>query len=181
MRNSSENGFSLIEVMIASGILATGLLSMAGMFVVGLDHLRSSTPGLIAREKAREAVESVHTARDMRIITWDEIRNVADDGVFRGGEQPLKLPGVDGLMNTADDDLVELEAQTSPGPDNELGNYDDIVTPLRDFTRQIEIVELLDENNLPNDNLRLLRVTVRFKVGDAWRAYTLTTYISSYS
>jgi pilin/secretion family protein with methylation motif len=179
MRNSSENGFSLIEVMIASGILATGVLSLVGVFVMGLEHLRSSTPSLIAREKAREAVESVHTARDMRIITWNAIRNVPDGGVFLAGEQPLKVPGVDGLMNTADDGA--LEVQLSPGFDNILGSSDDVSMPLHGFTRQIEITELLDENDMPNVDLRQLRVTIRYRVGDTWHAYTLITYISSYS
>jgi hypothetical protein len=179
MRNRSENGFSLIEVTIASGILATGLLSMAGVFVLGLQHLGSSTPGLIAREKAREAVESVHTARDMRIILWDAIRNVPDGGVFLAGAQPLSVPGIDGLTNTADDGAVE--AQISPGFDNILGSADDVSIPLRNFTRQIEITELL-EDGLPNPDLRHLRVTIRYRVGDdTWRSYTLITYISSFS
>jgi prepilin-type N-terminal cleavage/methylation domain-containing protein len=176
-----ERGFSLLEVVIATAILATGLLSLAGMSVVALQHLRSSTPSLIAREKAREAVESVHTARDTRIITWDEIRNDGDDGVFLTGEKPLYTAGPDGLVNTDDDEDSGLEHQIDAGIDGILGNDDDVHTPLTDFTRQIEIEDLLDENEVPNENLRLIRVTVRYKVGGAWRAYTLTTYISSYS
>ena len=57
------------------GILATGLLSLAAVFAMGLNQLKGSSANLIAREKAREAVESVHTARDTRIITWAQIRN----------------------------------------------------------------------------------------------------------
>ena len=64
-----ERGFSLIETLIAMAILATGLLSLAGVFIMGLNHLAGSSGALIAREKAREAVESVHTARDTRVIT----------------------------------------------------------------------------------------------------------------
>ena len=59
---------------------------------------------LIAREKAREAVESVHAARDTGEVAWTTIQNVADgDGVFLNGAQPIKDPGIDGLVNTADD------------------------------------------------------------------------------
>jgi prepilin-type N-terminal cleavage/methylation domain-containing protein len=65
-RHGGEAGFSLIETLIAMAILATGLLSMAGVFILGLNQLSASSASLIAREKAREAVESVHTARDTR-------------------------------------------------------------------------------------------------------------------
>ena len=54
---SDERGFSLIETLIAMAILATGLLSLAGVFIMGLGHLAGSSGALIAREKAREAVE----------------------------------------------------------------------------------------------------------------------------
>ena len=100
---ASDAGFSLIETMIAMSILATGLLSLAGVFIMGLNHLSSSSASLIAREKAREAVESVHTARDTRVITWCQIYNVssargtacaaAPAGVFLDGPQPLHRAG----------------------------------------------------------------------------------------
>ena len=43
---------------------------------------------LIAREKAREAIESVHTARDTRVITWAQIRNVDAPGLRLPGRAP---------------------------------------------------------------------------------------------
>ena len=49
-RHPGDAGFSLIETMIAMAILATGLLSLAGVFVVGLNHLAGSSASLIARE-----------------------------------------------------------------------------------------------------------------------------------
>src|SRR4051812_33298738 len=140
-RRRAETGFSLIEVMIAMGILATGLLSLAGVFTLGLRNLAGSSYNLLAREKAREAVESVHTARDTRVITWAQIRNVSAGGVFVDGSQPLRTPGADGLVNTVDDGAVEV--QIAPGADNVLGTSDDVSTPLNAFTRQIAITELL--------------------------------------
>jgi hypothetical protein len=171
----------LIEMVIASGILASGLLSLAGIFVLGLNHLKSSSPSLIAREKAREAVESVHTARDTRVITWAQIKNIGAGGVFVEGNQPMNKPGTDGLVNTADDATEGLEEQISAGVDGILGTADDVHTPLRDFTRKVEITDLLDAQGNVNPDLRQIRVTVRYKVADNWRTYTLTTYISSYS
>ena len=62
-----HGGFSLIEMLIAMAILATGLLSLAGVFVMGLE----SPGGLVrgahrAREGARGGRERAHGARHPR-------------------------------------------------------------------------------------------------------------------
>ena len=176
--HGNETGFTLIETVIAMGILATALLSLAGVFVLGLNHVASSTPNLISREKAREAVESVHTARDTRTITWAEIRNVSDGGVFLDGTTPLRNPGPDGLINTADD--TGIEVTLAPGPDNILGTADDVQIPLETYTRQIEITEIVTDG-VANPSLRRVRVMVTYRLGSIERTYTLTTYISSIS
>jgi prepilin-type N-terminal cleavage/methylation domain-containing protein len=173
-----DAGFSLIETLIAMAIMATGLLSLAAVFAFGLRNLAGSSYNLIAREKAREAVESVHTARDTRVITWAQIRNVGAGGVFVDGPQPLRTPGPDGLVNTADD--VGVEVTIAPGRDNILGTSDDVSTPLNAFTRQITITELLTAG-VPNPSLRQLMVTITYRVGSSLRTYRLTTYVSSIS
>lgn len=182
-----EAGFSLIETLIAMAILATGLLSLAGVFVMGLGQLVNSSASLLAREKAREAVESVHTARDAQTIAWCRIRNQSattscadgSQGAFVDGAQPLRTPGDDGLVNTLDDG--DLEVLIGPGADNIMGTADDVETELTTFRRQIEIGDILMPNGQPNPNLRRLTVTVTYTVGDAERRYTLTTFISSIS
>lgn len=179
MSGTGERGFSLIETVIAMGVLATGLLSMAAVFSLGLNHLAGSTASLIAREKAREAVESVHAARDTRVITWAQIGNTSRGGVFLEGAQPLRTAGVDGLVNTADDGAVE-EA-LSVGDDNVLGTADDVRTPLSTYTRQIEIADITNAAGTVNANLRELRVTINYRAGGSQRTYVLTTYISSIS
>jgi prepilin-type N-terminal cleavage/methylation domain-containing protein len=182
-----EAGFSLLEVVVAMSILVVGLLGLAQTFYVGMSLVSTSSPNLIAREKAREAIESVHTARDTRVIQWARIRNVgAPDcapwpgtvanggGSFVGGELPMQTPGPDGLVNTIDD--VGVEA--SPGPDNILGNADDI--PLTGFTRQIVICDVVG-----NPDLRQIVVTIRYNgtgaVGNQRRDYRLVTYVSRFS
>lgn len=180
----NQSGFSLIETMIAMGILATGLLGLAGVFTVGLAHMATSSANLIAREKAREAIESVHTARDTRTIIWCEIYNVSSTrtadcngqpaGVFLDGEQPIRDPGADGLVNTADDGAVSK----LPGPDGVPGTADDIT--LSNFTRTIVITNVLD-GVTPNANLKQIVVTIKYNVGPVKRIYTLTTYVSAIS
>ena len=177
----SEAGFSLIEVLVASGILATGLLSLAGIFSIGMIHMAGSTPGIIAREKAREAVESVHTARDTGDTPWAKIRNTnaVPPGVFLVGAQPLYKAGVDGLANTADDAAAGYEKM--PGPDNKFGTSDDI--DLKDFTREIQINDVNKDYGpvAVDPNLRQINVIIKYKVSGYWRTYTLTTYVSSFS
>jgi prepilin-type N-terminal cleavage/methylation domain-containing protein len=186
-RVTRDDGFSLLEIMVALSILMVGLLSLAQVFYYGLAIAGTSSAQLIAREKAREAIESVHTARDTRVVTWAQIRNenapdcaawptttAAGGGTFLNGEMDLLAAGPDGLVQTADDDGEEM----TPGPDNTLGTADDV--PIVGFTREIAICDVTG-----NANLRQVVVIIRYPGSSAFglarRAYTLTTYISSYS
>jgi prepilin-type N-terminal cleavage/methylation domain-containing protein len=183
----NEAGFSLVETMIAMAILATGLLSMAGVFIMGLSQLAGSSASLIAREKAREAVESVHTARDIGTLRWCRIRNAgaatdcADGagGAFLAGAQPLLTAGNDGLINTGDAGEA-VEMSLGPGLDEILGTADDTSTPMTNYTRQIAISDLVVAG-VTNLSLRRVTVTIGFRVGPTQRTYTLTTFISSIS
>jgi len=168
----SQSGFTIIETMIATIILGGGLLAVALAFAQGMIYMSSSHYHQIAKEKASEAIESVYTARDNRVLTWAQIRNTSNTGIFLDGARPLNVPGRDGLVNTADDGGVE--STTLPGPDNITGTADDVVVPLNDFTREIEIRDI-------GDNLRQIRVIVRYQIGHLVREYTLTTYISSFA
>ena len=119
-----DAGFTLLETLVAMLILVFGLLALAQAFVIGMTHMASSSFDVIAREKAREAVESVHTARDTRTIVWAQIRNVGRGGVFLDGAQALRgVPGSegDGLVNTADDTSLPEQVIVTPGPDQILG------------------------------------------------------------
>jgi hypothetical protein len=173
----NEDGFSLIESILALGVLTFGLLAMAQAFTLGLGMLGGANSDLIAREKAAEAIESVYTARDTRVVTWAQIRNVvgasgSDGGVFRDGAQRLTTAGPDGLLNTADDGAVE--AIMTPGPDNLLGTQDDVARPMIGFTREIEIRDV-------GANLRRIRVIIGYPVAAGRREFVLETFISSFA
>lgn len=161
-RDPRQRGFSLIEVLVAMLVLTAGLLPLAALFATAVQRMAASTPQLLAREKAREAIESVHTARDTGEASWATIRNQADGGVFLNGAQPIKSPGIDGLVNTADDGANQVSAG--------------------EFSREIDINTLnFDGTTTINPNLREVRVIVRYQVSGTWFTYELTTYISSYS
>ena len=163
-----EAGFSLIETLIAMAILATGLLSLAGVFILGLSQLAGASSSLIAREKAREAVESVHTARDIRThcLVRDSQRRVRAEcrlpersrgRVSCRAASRSEAAGDDGLVNTDDDEGVERPV--GPGADGVLGNCRRCRDALVNYRRQIEITDIVP-NGAANPNLRRLRVTV---------------------
>jgi len=130
-----ERGFSLVEVLVAMVIPTVGLLPLVGLFTSSVQRMIASTPTLVAREKAREAIESVHAARDTGEASWPTIRNASDGDVFLDGARPIKLPGNDGLVNTVDDGVDEI--------------------PAAEFTREIDISPLpLDTGPGMNPNLR---------------------------
>jgi prepilin-type N-terminal cleavage/methylation domain-containing protein len=173
----NERGFSLIETMIAVGILAVGLLGAAALLASGMQKIASSPRDLIATQKATEAIESVFSARDTHTLTWARIRNVrgasgADGGIFLDGPQDLRAPGPDGLIDTADDGAIETVVY--PGPDQLFGTADDVTTTLAGFTREIQIRDI-------EANLRSITVIITYRDGAATRTYTLTAYISSFA
>jgi type II secretory pathway pseudopilin PulG len=171
-----QDGFTLIEVCIAMMITLVGVLALAGVIAHGAHSLSGSQDQLIAGQRAAEAAESVFKARDTRVLTWAQIRNVAgagaDNGVFLDGPRDVRDPGPDGLCNTADDGaLVEV---ITPGVDGLLGTPDDVARPLWGFRREIEIRDI-------NANLRQLRVIVTYNTSRGPTQYILTTFLSSYA
>ncbi len=169
-----EKGFTLIEVMIASVVLVTGLLAVAYGLGVGLTVVSTSQQDTVARQKAREAMEDVFTARDTASITFDQICNVAANTscIFVNGFTGLTTPGADGIVNTADDGAVETVDM--PGPDGILGTADDVYPPLNGFQRSIQVVQL-------SSILKQITVTIRYETpkGIA-RQVTLTAVMSPY-
>jgi type II secretory pathway pseudopilin PulG len=172
--NASILGFTLVETMIAMLILSGGLLSLAMAFAQGMITMSGAHYHQVAKEKASEAIESVFTARDTRIITWSQIRNQDRGGIFLNGPQQLRGQGPDGLVNTNDDGAQGMESETLPGPDGRLGTGDDIEIPLSGFAREIEITDL-------TANLRQVRVIVTYQLGSLTRQYLLVSYISSFA
>src|SRR5437016_6162032 len=103
----SERGVTLIETLIAMLVLTGGAVSLAGAFLYGMQAATSSPNELIATQKAAETIESVFSARDAHTLTWAQLRNVADGGVFLDGAKAMNVAGKDGILNTADDGGVE--------------------------------------------------------------------------
>jgi type II secretory pathway pseudopilin PulG len=171
-------GFTLIEAMISLVILSFGVLSLAAVYAQGIMFASMTQYDYIAEKKAEEAVETIFTARDTKILTWAQIQNVSYGGVFVDGPRPLLDPGPDGLVGTADDNAALPDTIIlGPGPDGILGTADDKVVNLNPWmTRTIAIAAVTGEANL-----RQITVTINYKVGRIQRAYTLISYISAFA
>ena len=144
----------MAAVMIAAVILIVGLVSLAYCYAMGLSVVSRAQEDTVARQKAREAMEDVFTARDTSTITFNQICNVAAGTpcIFTNGFTPLYTAGPDELVNTADDGTGPLfpgctatpcvEVVDFPGPDGILGTADDVLAPLSQYQRQIQITVL---------------------------------------
>jgi prepilin-type N-terminal cleavage/methylation domain-containing protein len=177
---SSRSGFSLVETIVAIAVLSVGLLSAAAVLTQGMQILTSSPNDVTANQKAAEAIEAVFAARDSHKLSWAQIRNVhgesgSDNGVFLDGPQPMRVAGDDAVVNTADDG--DVETLTYPGQDQRMGTADDTVVALSGYTREVRIRDIPNENGA----LRSVTVDIRYQTNTGQRAYTLVTYISTYS
>jgi type II secretory pathway pseudopilin PulG len=173
-------GFGLIEAMIAAVILIVGLAALAGLFAQSLTNLVYTREDLIAKQKAREALEAVYTARNDATIGFAGIQNTNNGGIFLTGFLPLFLPGPNGIVGTVGQSTI-LDRQVLPGPDGIIGTADDVILPLNNFQRQILIQPLFDANGNVSPDIRQISVTVQVtSVQRGTRNYTVTGYISRF-
>ena len=177
---SRSKGFSLIEVLMAIPLIAVGLLVIVAVFAQGVATTANVQEELLAKQLAREALESVFTARSTQNLTFDQINNASAGGIFQDGFMPIRDPGPDGLANTADDGA--LETLSFPGPDGLLGTADDELRPLSYFEREIQIRPYIRGGG-PDPDLRQIDIIVRYRTSptSALRTYTLSSYISRFA
>jgi type II secretory pathway pseudopilin PulG len=168
-----QQGFALLETLIAIVILMIGLLAVLATFALAIGNTQSVQLDAIARQKAAEAMESIFTARHSGQRTFDQLQNVGSGpGIFTPGFTPLTEPGADGLVGTADDDPPATV--TVPGANGTSSPSATI--SLANFTRQIQISNIAN-----NPNVRQITVTVKYPVPQGWyRTYQVQALISSF-
>ena len=176
--NKRQRGFTLLETMIAMVILSFGILSVAAVYTQAIQASNSNQMSFIAQQKAQEAMETIFTARDSGTLTFTNIANVSQGGLFLDGPQPLCDAGPDGVLGTADDNCnIPNVIVTGPGPDNILGTADDAVINLNPWmTRTIAI-------NPVNGTQRLNQVTITVTYTYQGRSskFVLVSYISGWA
>jgi prepilin-type N-terminal cleavage/methylation domain-containing protein len=179
---SRQKGFSLIEVMISMVIMMVGLVSLLGVFGLAMASTQSSQQNAISKQLANEALEGILTARETANVTWAQIANTGAGGIFISGFNPINLPGVDGIIGTADDAAAGPQLLDMPGPDGIFGTADDVFLPLTNYQRQILITPALDAAGNPIPTLDVVTITIQY-VNPQLRIpqnYVLTTYVSQY-
>jgi len=179
-RRRPSSGFSLLEVIFAVVILSVGLMALLAVFAQAVSAAKFSREDLIAKQKAREALEGVFAARNDTSISFSDIQNAVNGGIFNDGFKPLYLPGANGIVDTAQD-TTTLDSMVLPGPDGKLGTGDDVTVPLVNFQRQILITNVTNADGSTNPDLRHIAVTVRVtSPGRPQHDYVVTGFISRY-
>lgn len=178
-----QKGFTLLEVMMSMAVMTIGLVSLLGVFGLAMASTQSSQQNAISKQLANEALEGILTARETANVTWTQIQNVGNGGIFLSGPQPIDCPGVDGIIGTADDAACGPQYLQMPGPDGIFGTADDVQLPLTNYTRTITITEAVNpSNNQPIPTLNVVNITVTYNNPQLKLAqnYVLNTYISQY-
>jgi len=188
-RLTTECGFTMIEVLISVIVLTIGLVSMLAMFTVALAATNNSQEDLTAKQIAQSTLESIFTARNTQQITFLQIQNVANGGIFLDGPQVIKDPGPDGLDGTADD-LVQNPLCPGPstclqlsGKDGVLGTADDVYMPLNNYRRTILISNVFLPGGAIDDTLRQITVTITYtssQFSAQQKQYSVGAYVSSF-
>jgi prepilin-type N-terminal cleavage/methylation domain-containing protein len=193
LTKAAQGGFTLIEVMISMAILTIGSVGLLGVFGVAMAANQTSQEDMIARQLASEAMESIYTARNTSQLSWTQIQNVSNGGIFTDGAISPKCSGADGILGTADDTSCltsggavcpngGVHCMTEPGPDGIIGTSDDVILSLNNYTRQIQITGLLDTNGSTIPTLNSVTITILYTVPklNVRKSYILNEYISSY-
>src|SRR3974390_642524 len=177
-RKKAKRGFTLLEGMVAMAVLSFGILSLVSVFSQGLTNSFQAQIQFSAQQKAREAMETIFTARDTKVLTWSQIANVSQGGVFIDGPRPLCDPGPDGLYGTADDNCNNPDVVvTGPGPDKIFGTADDQSFTLNPWmTRTITFTP--DANVV---NVNHITVTINWTYQGKNGSISITSFISNYS
>lgn len=172
----SNQGFSLLEMVVAATLLMVGLLGVAsaiGYAMVASNHGRAITNTKLL---AVSILEQMETLRNTGNLTFGQIANagqVDNSGSSRnfagfppGFQQVSTEPGPDGIFGTGDD-LID----SSNGI---FGDGDDVVNPnfaVVGVTRQIQITEL-------NDTLKRIEVTVSYPASNGMKQLVAVCYLN---
>ena len=182
VRKQAERGFSLLEVVISMAVLTVGLVSLLGVFGLAMASTQTSQQDMIAKQLANEAVESIVTARNTSQVSWAQVQNVANGGIFLDGTTSIYLPGADGIVGTADDAVAGEQTLTEPGSDGIFGTADDVQIPLTGYQRTILISQVLDSSGNVVPTLRGVNITMQYTTSQAKlpKTYVLSSFISQY-
>lgn len=146
--NKNQQGFTLIEALVAILVITIGLIGTAAAISYALHYGTISRNVTTAKLMVVATFEEIETLRNSRRLDFTQIANTGNvnntDAAatftgFRTGFQVVSLnPGPDGVNGTADD-------LTEAGPDGTFGTGDDVQNPSlvrSGYQREITITNL---------------------------------------
>lgn len=177
-RQSSEAGFTYIEVIISMVILTVGILGAMEALTYSLVYMQEAEKRTQAKELAYTTLETIYAVRDIQPGTapgglslegWDLIENKTptNQGIFLADWTPVRQsPGNDGVYGTADDAC-------------EAGGGCSTSAIVDGYERKIEITNIV-ENGSPVIRKRRIDVTIRYTVNNSnFRTETVSTIIAN--
>jgi prepilin-type N-terminal cleavage/methylation domain-containing protein len=145
----SENGFTMVEVVVAILILTIGLMGTVAAITYALQFTTLSRNLSNAKLVIVSTIEEVESLRNTQRLEYKQIGNVGSvdntdspnffNGFSSGFKQISTKPGADGVNGTGDD------LSSAPGADGKWGTADDTIDSSRSrggYSRQIEITNL---------------------------------------
>lgn len=161
-RKKQQNGFSLVEVIIAMVILLVGILATISALSFSLFSIQDSEQRSMAKEITRSTLETIFSMRDLRAFnqqagvpdySWDliKIKTASNTGIFPDGWNTVREnPGADGVFGTADDACAGINPCAGGS-----ANSNPVVAG---YERKIEIDDIAEGNVV-----RKRRITVRVR------------------
>jgi prepilin-type N-terminal cleavage/methylation domain-containing protein len=164
LAKDSENGFTLLEVVVAILILTIGLMGTAAAITYALQFSTLSKNLTNAKLVIVASIEEIESLRNTQLLAYKQIENVGNvdntdaTNVFGGFSSGFKSistkPGRDGINGT-DDDL-----SIGAGADGMWGTSDDVLNSSLargGYSRQITITNLAGSTTL-----KKIEVKVRY-------------------
>lgn len=182
---NNENGFTVIEVIIAILIMTIGILSLLSAISYAALREREAEQRNTARQLNNAAMESIFATRDLQqlnpsvgIITalnnWNAVANFdaasSPQGIFLTGYNPIREDsGRDGIEGTADDACYGISCV--------VGAYTNASPVIKGYEREIIITNIFEGASTVS-NRRKVVINVRYFAGQIQRIETSSTIIS---
>lgn len=167
-----QNGFSLIEAVVAIFIMTVALIGTAAALSYAIHYGTISRNVTTAKAMITAQIEEIETLRNSRRLDFKQIANVgavdntdvaASFNGFSNGFKEYSLnPGPDGVNGT-DDDLIDR------GPDGTYGTGDDAPNPAwvrGGYERRITVTNL-------SGSMKKIEIKIRY-LGSGGRAGEIT-------
>jgi len=177
--NTTQNGFSYIDVMIAIVILSVGILALLSALSASVLQARGESQQVKAKQIATSTMESILSVKetDPTRLGWNAIGNIGsnldDDGIPHG----IFPTGFQSVLS-------------DPGADEVIGTADDTGSAMQGFQRQIVVTDVCDPSRpspicsppgTSKIRFRTVEVTITYFVGSLQRQEILRTVLTDYA